>query len=109
MQNTAKSGLQSFKGGAKKRDEKNMAKEDGKFTGNHTNGYAAKPQSLPNFDKLEKNFYKEKEVVTKRSESDNAEYLKKNFIKVTGENCPRPVITFDDIELPKHVHAKIKE
>jgi len=109
MQNTHKSGLQSYKGGAKKRDEKNMAKEDSKFVGNHSNGYMSGQQTNVNAIPLVKNFYKEPESVAKRSEKENEEFLKENFIKCTGNNVPKPCLTFEESGFPKHVLAKIKE
>jgi ATP-dependent RNA helicase DDX5/DBP2 len=35
--------------------------------------------------------------------------LDSNHIKVTGDNIPRPVITFEESGLSKHILAKLKE
>ena len=52
-----------------------MAKEDSKFIGNHSNGYLQQTQTEANAVPIVKNFYKESESVSKRSEKENSEYL----------------------------------
>jgi len=56
-----------------------------------------------------KNFYVENELVAKRSEKENQDFLKENHIKVTGNNIPRPVMTFEESGMPKHIIAKCKD
>ena len=100
--------MQSYKGG-KKRDEKQMAKEDSKFIGNHSAGYSAKTQAESSDSPFVKNFYKESESITNRPESENAEFLKTNHISVSGADIPRPIMSFEESGLPKHILAKFKE
>jgi superfamily II DNA/RNA helicase len=56
-----------------------------------------------------KNFYKEAESVTNRSEKDNKEFMDTNHIKATGADIPRPIVTFEESGLSKHILAKLKE
>ena len=86
-----------------------MAKEDGNFIGNHSAGYMAQTQTNPMAVPLVKNFYKENESVTKRSDKDNQEFMDTNHIKVTGADIPRAVMTFEESGLSKHILAKLNE
>ena len=51
----------------------------------------------------------EHENVRDRSEQDNKDYVDSKFIKVLGDNCPRPVQTFEESGLPKTLKQRLKD
>ena len=61
-----------------------------------------------NFPVLLKNFYSESEEVKNRSQKDVDAYRAEHFIKVTGENIPRPVQSFEESSLPKYLVDQLK-
>jgi len=62
----------------------------------------------PNTSKLVKNFYREAESVTNRTQADVDGFRKENFISTHGDNIPRPVQTFDESSLPKYLVDQLK-
>jgi hypothetical protein len=50
--------------------------------------------------KFEKNFYRESEVVSSRSDREVEEFRRKKEIRVSGKHIPRPVETFEEAGFP---------
>jgi ATP-dependent RNA helicase DDX5/DBP2 len=63
---------------------------------------------MDNQQRLQKNFYREAESVTKRSQQDVDKYMRDNFITTHGDNIPRPVTSFDESSLPKYLVDQLK-
>jgi len=61
--------------------------------------------SLPRF---EKNFYKESPVTQARSNQDVEAYRAAKEITVHGRNCPKPVQTFQEMQLPDNIATAIR-
>jgi len=61
--------------------------------------------SLPRF---EKNFYREHPAVQARSNEDVEEYRKRREITVSGRNCPKPIPSFEELNLPDYLADIIK-
>merc|ERR1719244_665458 len=61
--------------------------------------------SLPRF---EKNFYKESAATQARSAQDVEAYRASKEITVNGRNCPKPVQTFQELQLPDHIAGVIR-
>jgi len=61
--------------------------------------------SLPRF---EKNFYKESPTTQARSMQDVEAYRKAKEITVTGRNCPKPVQSFQELQLPEYLASCIR-
>jgi len=61
--------------------------------------------SLPRF---EKNFYKEGAATQARSAQDVEAYRASKEITVNGRNCPKPVQTFQELQLPDHIASCIR-
>lgn len=55
---------------------------------------------LATLPKFEKNFYREAESVTARSEREVEAFRAKKEIRVSGKHIPRPVETFDEAGFP---------
>lgn len=56
--------------------------------------------SLPRF---EKNFYREHAAVQARSNEEVDEFRRVKEITVSGRNCPKPVISFEELLLPEYL------
>ena len=61
--------------------------------------------SLPRF---EKNFYKESGVTESRSNQDVEAFRASKEITVNGRNCPKPVQSFQEMQLPDHIAGVIR-
>jgi ATP-dependent RNA helicase DDX5/DBP2 len=55
---------------------------------------------LDTLPKFEKNFYREAESVTSRSEREIEAFRAKKEIRVSGKHIPRPVENFDEAGFP---------
>jgi len=67
----------------------------------------------PNWDmnalpRFEKNFYRESPSVQARSMQDVEAYRKSKDITVTGRNVPKPVQSFDELNLPDNIRQVIR-
>lgn len=73
------------------------------------NNLAKQEWDLDTMPKFEKNFYKENEAVTARSDAEIAEFRKKHSMTVKGTDIPKPVETFDEAGFPNYVLKEIKQ
>lgn len=53
-----------------------------------------------NLPPVEKDFYKEHEIVGQRSQSEIDQYITENEITLKGENIPRPIFEFNESTFP---------
>ena len=58
--------------------------------------------------KFEKNFYEEDKRVSARSEREVTEYRREKEIQIFGNNIPKPVTNFDEMNFPSYIMAEIK-
>ncbi|KAF5092449.1 hypothetical protein D0Z00_004581 [Geotrichum galactomycetum] len=73
------------------------------------NNLAKQEWDLDSLPKFEKNFYKENEAVSARSDAEIAEFRKKHSMTVKGTDIPKPVETFDEAGFPNYVLKEIKQ
>ncbi|CAG9329693.1 unnamed protein product [Blepharisma stoltei] len=62
--------------------------------------------SLPSF---KKDFYKESPTVSRRSEAEISQYREKIQISIFGKDIPKPITSFDEINLPREILSIFKE
>ncbi|GAU97995.1 hypothetical protein RvY_09202-2 [Ramazzottius varieornatus] len=58
---------------------------------------------------FQKDFYVEAPTVRERSMADVAAFYAKNQITIRGQDCPKPVHSFDEVGFPDFIHRAIKE
>lgn len=73
------------------------------------NNLAKQEWDLDSLPKFEKNFYKENEAVSARSDAEVSEFRKKHNMTVKGTDIPKPVETFDEAGFPNYVLKEIKQ
>jgi superfamily II DNA/RNA helicase len=63
---------------------------------------------MNSLSRFEKNFYKESAVTQSRSTQDVEAYRSSKEITVSGRNCPKPVQSFQELQLPDHIASVIR-
>ncbi|SGY84117.1 BQ5605_C009g05677 [Microbotryum silenes-dioicae] len=58
--------------------------------------------------KFEKHFYNEDKRVTERSDREVQEFRREKEIQVFGNNIPKPVTNFDEMNFPSYITSEIK-
>lgn len=58
---------------------------------------------------FQKDFYVEAPSVSQRPMADVAAFYAKNQITIRGQDCPKPVYSFDEVGFPEFIHQSIKE
>ena len=63
---------------------------------------------LNELPKFEKNFYREHPAVTARSDAEIAKFRADASITVVGKDIPRPVVEFEETNMPDYVLSEVK-
>ena len=60
-------------------------------------------------DNLMKSYYEEVENITQLSEEKIDEIRWQNGIEIQGENCPKPITSFQDLKLPPELQEYLQD
>ncbi|KWU45570.1 DEAD-domain-containing protein [Rhodotorula sp. JG-1b] len=71
-------------------------------------GLRAQNWDVSSLIKFEKNFYEEDARVSARSEREVQEFRREKEIQVFGNNIPKPVTNFEEMNFPSYIMAEIK-
>ncbi|BGP58221.1 hypothetical protein JCM8202_001702 [Rhodotorula sphaerocarpa] len=71
-------------------------------------GLRAQNWDVSSLIKFEKNFYDEHPAVASRSEREVQEFRREKEIQVFGNNIPKPVTNFEEMNFPSYIMAEIK-
>ncbi|POY75510.1 hypothetical protein BMF94_1412 [Rhodotorula taiwanensis] len=71
-------------------------------------GLRAQNWDVSSLIKFEKNFYEEHPVVAARSEREVQEFRREKEIQVFGNNIPKPVTSFEEMNFPSYIMAEVK-
>ncbi|GAA5985701.1 hypothetical protein JCM10908_007079 [Rhodotorula pacifica] len=71
-------------------------------------GLRAQNWDVSSLIKFEKNFYEEDARVAARSEREVQEFRREKEIQVFGNNIPKPVTNFEEMNFPSYIMAEIK-
>ncbi|XP_003745440.1 probable ATP-dependent RNA helicase DDX5 [Galendromus occidentalis] len=78
--------------------------------GSQPGGSLRKPRwDMERLPPFQKDFYRENEITQSRSSADVDLFLQNNEITLSGRGVPKPILTFQEIELPPDVVVVIQE